>query len=59
MLFKLISGLTLRIKKANELEDVLENYRVHLTHRDTYEKFFVDHTLLNILFKGLDNIYSV
>jgi hypothetical protein len=40
-------------KKANEIETVLEEYRVHLTHRDTYEKFFIDHTMLNTLFENL------
>lgn len=41
-------------KKANELESVLEDYRVHLTHRDTYEKFFITTAMLKILYENLD-----
>ena len=41
-------------KKANELENVLEDYRVHLTHRDTYEKFFITKAMLQILYENLE-----
>lgn len=40
-------------KKANELENVLEDYRVHLRQRDTYEKFFITKSMLNILYESL------
>ena len=42
-----------RKKKANELENVLEDYRVHLRHRDTYEKFFITRSMLDILADSL------
>lgn len=49
----------IRKKKANELESVLEDYRVHLRYRDTYEKFFITKSMLDQLFEKLKEMDKV
>lgn len=43
------------LKTIEGLQDVLSDYRIHLTHQDTYLKFFVDKTGLRALYALMES----
>lgn len=49
------------LKTIESLQEVLSDYRIHLTHQDTYLKFFVDKTTLHALYvqtHSTDNVHA-
>ena len=42
-------------KPLEEINSVFEEYRVHLSQRDTYEKFFVTKSHVKLIFRSLKN----